>query len=51
MKKKPDIQLVKKPPTLDEKIGRKTRDFINEKLPKFDKEIRKKTNLQKVKNL
>ncbi len=45
------IQLVKKPPKLNEKTKRKTRDSIDEKLLELDEKIRRKTDLQEVKNL
>ena len=38
------IQLVKKPPKLNEKRGRNTGDSINEKPLKLDKETRRKTD-------
>ncbi len=44
LKKKPYIQLVKKPSKFDEKIRTKTGDLINEKPLKLDEETRRKTN-------
>ncbi len=38
----PFVQLVKKPSKLNKKTMRKTKDLIDEKPPKFDKETRKK---------
>ena len=41
---------MKKPPKLDEKIRRKTGDLIDKKLLKPNKERKRKTDLQKLKN-
>ncbi len=39
------VQLVKKPPKLNEKTRKENKDSINEKPPKLNKETRKKTDL------
>ncbi len=51
-----DVQLVKKPPKLNEKTRRKTGSSIDEKPPKLHEEMKKKTDylyvaLLEMKNL